>query len=1120
MWKAAVGVKNAPPVPNNGANNDDDWETDPDFINDVSEQEQRWGSKTVQGSGRSIGAIDMEQMRAEVAKDDAAIKRKQSEAGPQASMGYGGKFGVETDRMDKSAVGHDHIEKLTRHASQTDYASGFGGKYGVQRDRQDKSALGWEHKEKVEKHASQTDYASGFGGKFGVEKDRQDKSALGYDHVEKIEKHESQTGYKVGFGGQYGLQMDRVDQSAVGWEYYEKPSKHSSQTDYSVGFGGKFGVQKDRQDKSALSWHHIEKVEKHESQKDYSKGFGGKFGVQSDRQDKCAVGYDHFERTQMHESQIDHSKGFGGKFGVQNDRLDKNAHTFEEEPERVGSSYERVKPETAGVKASSLKAKFENLAKEKEEEEAKRLAAEKQRRLYEEKAEVEEARRKVAKQRELERAERDREEMERARHRAAAEEEALESARKAREVEERQQSEDKLRRDAEERSRSEQEAIRRREAEEEEKENRRREAEERHRREAEEKERRHREAEELQKRRREAEEQERRRREAEEQEKLRHEAKELEQRRREAEELEKRRRESEEAEKLRREAEEQEKRRRGLEEAERERKREELMRQEEERLREELRRQKEEEEREECARMEARRKEREAAEASERARQAEFSPEDEAPSGLTAIALYDYQAGDEDEISFDPDDEITDIEQISELRRKFRGGKKIVIGIFHPYCDAGGGGERVLWCAIQALQKTYAQCSFRIYTGDKAADEEILARASLRFGVNIKPKPAVRFVRLRMRNFVEATPYPVFTLLGQSLGSMVLGMEALLRCVPDIYLDTMGYAFTYPLFRYLGGCKVGCYTHYPTISSDMISKLDGREVAHNNRKWIAKNRILCELKQGYYVLFARIYGWMGRKADVCMVNSSWTKGHVDQLWWNDVGMRSRAALVHPPCNPERFSQLRRINFDAASDHSQDTCVIVSVAQFRPEKNHSLQLNAFREFLRALNEEPVDKLKAEPKLVLIGGCRDNFDAERVSALEAEAVKLGIRDSVEFKLNVPLEEMEAILKKALIGVHTMWNEHFGISIVELMAAGLIVVAHDSGGPKMDIVVPWEDHPTGFLAVDPSSYAECFMNILKMDTNARQSIIQYARASVHRFSDKKFMERFVVSTEPLFL
>lgn len=42
-------------------NGDDDWETDPDFVNDVSEQEQRWGSKTIEGSGRTAGSIKYDQ---------------------------------------------------------------------------------------------------------------------------------------------------------------------------------------------------------------------------------------------------------------------------------------------------------------------------------------------------------------------------------------------------------------------------------------------------------------------------------------------------------------------------------------------------------------------------------------------------------------------------------------------------------------------------------------------------------------------------------------------------------------------------------------------------------------------------------------------------------------------------------------------------------------------------------------------------------------------------------------------------------------------------------------------------------------------------------------------------
>jgi hypothetical protein len=37
----------------------------------------------------------------------------------------------------------------------SDYSTGFGGKYGVQKDRKDKSAVGYDHQEKLEKHESQ-----------------------------------------------------------------------------------------------------------------------------------------------------------------------------------------------------------------------------------------------------------------------------------------------------------------------------------------------------------------------------------------------------------------------------------------------------------------------------------------------------------------------------------------------------------------------------------------------------------------------------------------------------------------------------------------------------------------------------------------------------------------------------------------------------------------------------------------------------------------------------------------------------------------------------------------------------------------------------------------------------
>lgn len=84
--------------------------------------------------------------------------------------------------------------------------------------------------------------------------------------------------------------------------------------------------------------------------------------------------------------------------------------------------------------------------------------------------------------------------------------------------------------------------------------------------------------------------------------------------------------------------------------------------------------------------------------------------------------------------------------------------------------------------------------------------------------------------------------------------------------------------------------------------------------------------------------------------------------------------------------------------------------------------------------------------------------------------------------------------------------MRNEHFGISVVELMAGGAIVVAHDSGGPQMDIV---RDGVTGFLATTADDYAQKMANIVQLDDSQLRDIRTQARSDVLRFSDESFRE-----------
>ena len=89
----------------------------------------------------------------------------------------------------------------------------------------------------------------------------------------------------------------------------------------------------------------------------------------------------------------------------------------------------------------------------------------------------------------------------------------------------------------------------------------------------------------------------------------------------------------------------------------------------------------------------------------------------------------------------------------------------VSVAFFHPYCNAGGGGERVLWCAVRAVQTRYPAArsahlvSLRcisplplsrivVYTGDTdAAPDMILAKARDRFNMSI-PDTNLTFIYL------------------------------------------------------------------------------------------------------------------------------------------------------------------------------------------------------------------------------------------------------------------------------------------------------------------------------------------------------------------------------------
>ncbi len=323
--------------------------------------------------------------------------------------------------------------------------------------------------------------------------------------------------------------------------------------------------------------------------------------------------------------------------------------------------------------------------------------------------------------------------------------------------------------------------------------------------------------------------------------------------------------------------------------------------------------------------------------------------------------------------------------------------------------------------------------------------------------------PTVHFLYLTTRHYVLSSTWPRFTLLGQSIGSLILAYDAFTLLVPDIFVDTMGYAFALALSSlFFPSVPTGAYVHYPTISTDMLDSLDRGGQGINAG---AGEGYRGFLKREYWHLFAQLYSKVGSAVDVVMTNSSWTQAHIKSLWGPRRNRRNKTTdhdidVVFPPVAVEELEEAVVVSRESEKQRGPH---ILYTAQFRPEKNHQLILQAFSSFLSSNPELPCHP-NTKPKLVLIGSVRDSDDATRVYNLRLLAHELDIKEQVEFVCDATWSQMLEWMRKASVGVNGMWNEHFGIGVVEYQAAGLISVVNNSGGPKLDIVVQVDGEPTG--------------------------------------------------------
>ena len=189
------------------------------------------------------------------------------------------------------------------------------------------------------------------------------------------------------------------------------------------------------------------------------------------------------------------------------------------------------------------------------------------------------------------------------------------------------------------------------------------------------------------------------------------------------------------------------------------------------------------------------------------------------------------------------------------------------------------------------------------------------------------------------------------------------------------------------------------------------------------------------LKYGY---------WNMMRNSTIVTNSEFSRKAILNAFGID--FNSKIHIQSPPIDIETFSSYSVLMHEKEEKEKDDEYahewkddIILTVSRIAPYKEIE---NAIK-LARILKNRNIGK-----EMIIVGNLYNYF--EYYSKLKQMVVDLGLTDYVKFEINASLDKLLAIMRKSKVYFHPRIGEHFGIAIVEAMAAGLIPVVSTIGGP----------------------------------------------------------------------
>ena len=378
------------------------------------------------------------------------------------------------------------------------------------------------------------------------------------------------------------------------------------------------------------------------------------------------------------------------------------------------------------------------------------------------------------------------------------------------------------------------------------------------------------------------------------------------------------------------------------------------------------------------------------------------------------------------------------------------------VAVVYNFTEHPGGGDYVALNTLIALKET--GCDVILATSKPSNLEEVAKYYD-------EQVPDVKIVKINVPKYLRH-PYTIAFMAK--------------RLVNEMNLNNVLFVVFDDIPKILKNHNVLCYVHYPHCC-----RIRRPEYADPRYREKIKYRVLWHI---HSLMFPRFFVYSKEDVGdrhVPLVNSTLTYTHLKE----DLGV-DKIDKLYPPVDSQR------IVYKYANKHKEN--LIVSIGRIERNKR-------FEDILQAL---AIIKRSCptinEVKCIIMGF---KHDAEYLSKLKKTIASLRLNDIVKIHLNAPRHQIFENLAKANIYIHSAPYEHFGISVVEAMAAGVIpVVKKGFNGPWIDIL---DQGKYGLGYETPENLAHTIAKILEYNEQHLASLRKRAIERATQFDKAVFRQ-----------